>query len=159
MDAAFTWAGARGTVAGGGDFWMQGAGFQLDDCFWRGVGVVADIAGTHTANIHSTGVGLNLITATLGPRWTWSHRKVSIYGQGLVGQAFGFDGLFPSPHGANSSDNSLAAEGGGGMNIAVSPRIAVRAFEADWLRTQLPNSASNKQNDLRVSAGLILRFK
>ncbi len=159
LEAAFTWDGVRASAAGGNGFWMQGAGFQLHDRFWRGLGVVADITGTHIVNINSSGVGLDLLTATFGPRYTWSRRKVSLYGQGLVGEAFSFNTLVPSPHGADSSDNSLAALAGGGVNVAVSPRVAVRLVEADWLLTQMPNSAGNTQNDLRLSAGVVFRFR
>lgn len=158
-EVAFTWDGMHSDITGGGSFWMQGAGLQLHERIWRGVGAVADGAGTHSGTIGSTGVGLDLLTVTFGPRYTWSHRKLSLYGQGLVGQAFGFDSLFPSPRGANSSDNSLAVLAGSGMNVAVSPRVAVRLIEADWLRTQLPNSAGNTQNDLRLSAGVVFRFR
>jgi outer membrane immunogenic protein len=156
---ALTWDGMRSNIAGGGSFWMQGAGLQLHERIWRGLGAVADIAGTHTGNIGSTGVGLDLLTVTFGPRYTWSRGKVSLYGQGLVGQAFGFHSLFPSPRGVNTSDNSLAALAGGGVDVSVSPRLAVRLLEADWLRTQLPNSYNNTQNDLRLSAGVVFRFR
>lgn len=158
-DLAFTWDGTHSDIAGGGSFWMQGAGLQVHERFWRGLGVVADIAGTHAGNIGSTGVGLDLLTVTFGPRYTWPRGKLSLYGQGLVGQAFGFHSLFPSPRGVNSSDDSLATLAGGGVNVAVSPRVAVRLLEADWLRTQLPNSSSNTQNDLRLSAGVVFRFR
>ncbi len=159
LDAAFTWNSMRGPIAGGGSFWMQGAGFQLHEQFWRGLGVVADIAGTHTANIGSTDVGLDLLTVTFGPRCTWSRHRFSIYGQGLVGQAFGFHSLFPAPNGATTSDNSLAALAGGGMNIRVTPRIAVRLLEAGWLHTQLPNTASNVQNNFTLATGIVLRLR
>ena len=39
------------------------------------------------------------------------------------------------------------------------PLNALRAFEADWLRTQMPNATTNVQNNLRLGAGLIYRFK
>jgi len=38
--------------------------------FWRGLGVVADVNGHHTANMHVSRVGLDLVTATFGPRYT-----------------------------------------------------------------------------------------
>jgi hypothetical protein len=31
--------------------------------------------------------------------------------------------------------------------------------EADWLRTQMPNSSDNVQNNLRLGAGLVWHFK
>ena len=46
----------------------------------------------------------------------------------------------------------------GGMNVPLSGHLAVRAFEADWLRTQLPNATTNVQNNLRLGAGLVFRF-
>lgn len=159
LDVALTWDGMHSNTVGSGSFWMQGAGFQFQDRFWRGLGVVADIAGTEAGNIHSTGAGLNLLTVTFGPRWTWSHRRLSIYGQGLVGQAFGFDGIFPAPRGVNTSDNSLAANAGGGINLALRRHLALRLLEAGWVHTQLPNAAGNTQNDLRLSAGIVLSFR
>lgn len=159
FDAAFTWDGAHSNIAGGGSFWTQGAGFQLHVPFHCGLGVVADIAGSQTSDIGSTHVGLDMITVTFGPRYTWSRRRVSLYGQGLLGQAFGFNGLFPAPRGANSSDDSLAALAGGGVNLTLRPHLALRLMEADWLHTQFPNSAGNTQNDLRLSAGIVLRFR
>jgi hypothetical protein len=75
-----------------------------------------------------------------------------------VGQANGFNSVFPTANGATSSANGLALKVGGGINYTLSGRFAVRAFEANWLRTQLPNGTSNVQNNLYLGAGLILRF-
>jgi hypothetical protein len=47
---------------------------------------------------------------------------------------------------------------GGGVNVALRHRLALRAFEADWLRTQLPDGTTNVQNNLRLGAGLVFRF-
>jgi len=46
----------------------------------------------------------------------------------------------------------------GGMNVPLSGHLAVRAFEADWLRTQLPNGSTGMQNSLHVGAGFIFKF-
>jgi hypothetical protein len=106
-------------------------------------------------------VKLDLVTATFGPRYTWSpaHRKYALFGQALVGGAFGFNSVFPAAPGAAASQNSLAVNLGGGINVALSPHPALRAFEADWLRTQLPNSTNNAQNSLRAGAGIVFRFR
>jgi len=34
----------------------------------------------------------------------------------------------------------------------------LRAFEVNWLRTQLPNSTNNAQNDVHFGAGIVFRF-
>lgn len=142
-------------------FWMQGGSVEIAGEFYRGLSVVADVSGMHTGNINSSGVGLNLVTATFGPRYTWSSAKsrYELFGQGLVGEANGFNGLFPNASGAMDSADSMAVEAGGGMNVALSPHLAVRAFEVNWLRTQLPNSTTNVQNNVRFGAGMVFRFR
>lgn len=160
FDVAFTFNAASANQVGGSRFWMTGAGMQVHDRFYGGWGAVADIAGLHTSNINSSGVGLDLITATFGPRYTWipAHQRFSLYGQGLVGEVFAFHTVIPMQPFAINSDSGLAVLAGGGMNLRATPHIAVRVFEADWLRTQLPNTTTNAQNNLRVDAGVVFRF-
>jgi hypothetical protein len=140
---------------------MEGGSLQIHGQFWRGLGVVADVAGLHSGNASGTGVGLDLVTATFGPRYTWSpaHRTYSLFGQVLTGEANGLNSVFPTSSGAADSATSLALYVGGGANLRLTRRIAVRAFEADWLRTQMPNASTNVQNNLRLGSGLIFRFK
>jgi len=123
--------------------------------------VVADIAGAHASNVQSSGVGLDLVTATFGPRYTWSpaHRKFEIFGQGLAGQAWGFNSVFPNRTGATTNSSGLAVKAGGGINLRMKPHYALRLFEADYLRTQLPNSTNNAQNNLQLGAGVMFRFR
>jgi len=160
FDVAFTFNARHSNTAGGNGFWMQGSSAQVHIPLWRGFGAVADIAGLHTGNINSTGLGLDMVTATFGPRYTWSppHSRVSLFGQGLAGEAFGFHGIFPGVHGTRSSASSLAVQVGGGMDFALSRRIAVRAFEGSWVRTQLPNATTNVQNNFRIGAGIVFKF-
>lgn len=148
-------------VNNGNTFWMQGGSVQAHGQFWHGLGAVADVAAVHTASMNSAGVGLDLVTATFGPRYTWSpkHRRLSFFGQVLAGEANGLNSVFPAPNRAESSASSLAVQAGGGMNLPLSRHIFVRAFEADWLRTQLPNTTTNVQNNLRLGTGLVFRFK
>jgi hypothetical protein len=44
---------------------------------------------------------------------------------------------------------------GGGMDLDLSPRFAVRVFQVDYLHTTLFN---DKQNNLRFSTGLVYRW-
>jgi hypothetical protein len=161
LEVAFTYNATLSDLITSKDFWMQGGGVEVHGRFYGGIGVVADVAGMHAANIDSSGVDLNLVTATFGPRYTWSptHRRYALFGQALVGEAFGFNSVFPSVTGANTTSYSLAVNSGGGLNIALSPHIALRAFEANWLRTQLPNSTNNAQNNVSLGTGIVFRFR
>jgi hypothetical protein len=161
LEIAFTYQGMHSDVVNGSGFWLQGGGAQIHGQFHGGWGAVADIAGAHIANINSSGVGLDLVTATFGPRYTWkpARARYSLYGQGLLGQAWGMNSVFPGPNGANTVANSMAVKAGGGMNLDLKRHLALRLPEVDYLRTQLPNSTTNVQNYLTIAAGIVLRFR
>jgi Outer membrane protein beta-barrel domain len=161
FEVAMTYNPVHSNTAGNNSFWMQGGSVQVEGRFWRGLGVVADIAGTHAGNINSSGVGLDMVTSMFGPRYTWipAHHKLAVFGEGLVGVANGFNSVFPFASGASTSANGLAVLVGGGANVEISRHFAIRAIEADWLHTQLPNGTSGVQDNLRLGAGVVLRFK
>jgi hypothetical protein len=159
LEFAFTYQGTMSDAVSGSHFWMQGGAAQIHGRFYGGLGVVADVAGAHIANINSSGVGLDMVTATFGPRYTWRHARFSVYGQGLLGEAIAFNSVFPNPAGAMTAANSLAVKAGGGVNVNLAPHFALRLVEADYLRTQLPNSTTNAQNNLTLGAGVVLRFR
>ena len=142
-------------------FTMQGGSVQLHGEFRRGLGLVGEVGVLHSGNMHSSGVGLDLVTATFGPRYTWrpAQGRYAIYGQFLAGGANGLHSIFPSALGANSSAGSVAWLTGGGMNVSLGRRLALRAFEADWLRTQMPNAGTNVENNLRFGAGIVFKVK
>lgn len=142
-------------------FWMQGGSVQVEGRFYGGWGAVADISGMHIANVNSTGVGLDLVTATFGPRYTWApaHARYELFGEGLAGIANGFNSVFPDLSGAHTTASGLAVKAGSGLNLNVKPRLALRVLEADYLRTQLPNSTNNGQNSFQLGTGLVLRFR
>jgi len=159
--AAITYDATRSNFTSGNSFWMEGGSIQLTGDIAHHFAITADVAGMHSDNMHSSGVPLDMVTATFGPRFTWSllHARTSVFVQALAGEAFGFHSVFPGAVRAGDSADSLAVKAGGGVNLALSPHIGLRAFEADWVRTELPNSTTNVQNNLRLGAGIILRFR
>jgi hypothetical protein len=48
---------------------------------------------------------------------------------------------------------------GGGFDVRIARHVAIRPIEADYLLTRLPNGVNGAQNNLRLSAGLVLRIK
>ena len=159
LDLAVTFVGQRSLKANSGEnFWSQGGAIELGIDAWRGWGIAADVTGTTTNSIGSSGVPLSLVSATFGPRYRWhAGHHVSVYGQGLLGEANGFRSVFPSTSGADTSTNSLAVQVGGGLDLKLSRHIAMRVLDAGWLRTQLPNGTNGQQNSLRLGAGLVIR--
>jgi peptidoglycan-associated lipoprotein len=164
LDVGIVYNSSLANGGGGNEFWLQGGSVQIHGQFWRGLGVVADVAGLHAGNTNGSSgstVGLDLVTATFGPRYTWTsaHRPYAIFGEVLAGEANGLNSVFPSTAGARDSATSLGLQVGGGVNVHLRGRLSVRAFEADWLRTQMPNATTNVQNNLRLGAGLIFRLR
>ena len=159
-DVAATFDVMRSNVTSSPNFLMEGGSLQVHQQLYGRIGVVGDLAYIHTTNEVSSGVGLDLVTATIGPRYTCpiANQRIFVFGQALVGDAFGFNSVFPKPSGAVSSTNSLATQVGGGISFALSPLLAVRAIQADWVHTLFPNATTSVQNNLRVGAGIVFRF-
>src|ERR1700758_5382223 len=142
VEVAIAYDSLLSNVVRSNRFWMQGGSIQVAGEFWHGLGVEADISGLHTQNANNTGVGLDMVTTTFGPRYRWSpaHHRYSIFGHALVGEANGFHSVFPDVSSATDSADSLAVQIGGGLDFEIKRHFSLRPCEADWLRTQLPNA-------------------
>lgn len=165
VDLAVTYTVQHSNLVSNPTFWQQGGSVELSSQTYRGFGIAANIAGTNVGDAANSGTGLTMVTATFGPRYTWYRptgtgrkRSLAIFGQGLIGEAHGFNSYFPTAAGSLTDYNSFALQVGGGVDIGLSRHFAVRAFQADWLRTQFPNSTTNIQNTFRVATGIVLRF-
>jgi outer membrane protein OmpA-like peptidoglycan-associated protein len=160
-DLAVTFAVEHSQVVPGqSKFWFKGGGADAAVTFWKGLGLAAAITGDHASNV-SPGVDANKLSYLGGPRYTWTawkgtadQRRLQVFGQGLFGEAHGFDGLYPATGGATFSANSFAVQAGGGLNLYLTRNWGVRLLEADYVRTTLPNASANAQNDMRLAFGL-----
>lgn len=146
-------------------FWHGGGSIELSTQLYHGLGLTANVTGTQTNNAADSSIGLLLVTATFGPRYTYyrplgSERKhsLAIFGQALGGQAWGFDSYFPTSSGGQTDYISVAMQLGGGVDIALTRHLGIRAVQADWVRTQFPNGTTDVQNTLRLGAGVVFRF-
>jgi peptidoglycan-associated lipoprotein len=165
VDAAVTYTEQYSNLVSTPTFWHSGGSVELSAQLRHGFGLAGNVAGTQTNNAAGSRIGLSLVTAAFGPRYTYFKplgsertRSLAIFGQGLLGQAWGFNSYFPTASGGITSDNSLALQVGGGVDLGLSRHFGVRVFQADWVRTQLPNGTTNVQNTLRLGAGLLFRL-
>jgi outer membrane immunogenic protein len=118
------------------------------------------INGEHTGNIPNFDVGLSLLTGLGGIRMRIPNQtRFQPYGQGLFGGVHGFDSYFPAPVGKlpTSYDTSFALAVGGGLDISVSRHIWIRAIQADYHYSELRNLQGNRQNQVRLGAGIVFR--
>jgi len=155
---------SNGPTGSCGCFTLQGV---AADASWKLLqlprGVALDLAGDFgledTSKIHDSGYGLTLATYTAGPRITFKAPSSRPFVQALFGLAHGFDSEFPSGgNNLKTSANSFALDLSAGLDYPVNPHLSLRVVQVDYLRTALPNNSNNWQNNLRIGAGITLRF-
>lgn len=143
-----------------GCFLLNGGSSEELFYVWKNVAAVAQVAGNRANNIPQSQQGLSLVTYMTGPRYSFrTSRRLTTYGQFLVGGVHGFDTYFPvnnpQPTGAA---NSFAFAPGGGLEIGIRDWLSIRAVEAEFLVTHLPNNVNEHQHNLRISSGVVFRF-
>ena len=109
----------------------------------RGFGVAAELSGQY-------GSKLNLRDLAVGPQFLYARGKSLFFGHILVGDARSFVRV-----GNGEGDTSRVVALGGGMDLDISPRFALRIFQVDYLHTTL---FQDKQNNLRFSTGLVYQW-
>jgi outer membrane immunogenic protein len=148
-------------VGGCGCFWMPGGTGELAIPVWRNFSAVAEAGGQHTTgNIPGFNVGLGLISGMGGLRLRVpNHTKFQPFGQALFGGVHGFDSYFPAPVGKQptSYGTSFAMSIGGGLDVAVSRHIWIRALKADYFYSELRGVQGDRQNKFRLGAGIVFR--
>ncbi|MBB6147432.1 hypothetical protein HNQ77_005428 [Silvibacterium bohemicum] len=170
IDLAITYVAERAKIVNTdcGCFWLQGGSGNFAFNFFHGLGVAGDLSGDHSADIAS-GVALDKVMFAAGPRYTFSpgswskhhlgaSRELSFFGEALFGGVHGFNGVFPSSSGVQGAASSFAMQFGGGVNLRMTHTFGIRAIEADYVRSTLPNSGNDTQNDLRLGAGAYFHF-
>ena len=123
--------------------------------------LVGDVTIAHAGAAAGAGDSLTLSTFTAGGRYLprLGHSPLQPFGQALVGLAHSSGTLVQTPNpGASNAGAAFAANLGGGLDLRASPRFSVRLIEADYLVTTFDNGTNNHQNNLRVSAGVVMHF-
>jgi hypothetical protein len=141
-------------------FWMPGGTGEITYPVWRNFSAIGEVAGHRTGNVPNFNVGLSLVSGMGGLRLRIpTHTRFQPFAQVMFGGVHGFDSYFPAPVGQlpTSSDTSYAMAAGGGLDIAVSRHVWIRALKADYNYSALRNLQGDHQNQLRIGAGIVLR--
>jgi opacity protein-like surface antigen len=161
VDAGIDYNYVRSNMPAGdcGCFALNGGSGWVAFNFSRSIGVVGEIASQHASNVSSTGADLTLTSYLAGPRYAWAaSRHFAPFAQALVGGAHASGALAPGSSGLPGSGNAFAMTAGGGLDIRLSRRIALRALEADYYLTRFDNGVNDHQNNFRIAIGVIIRF-
>lgn len=144
------------SAAGGGPaetFNGNGGGVQLAYNANNWLGVVGEMAGYGaTATTNGALVG-GAFTYLAGPRVNFRHGKVTPFVQTLLGGIWSTGGI-----GSSASENSFAMTTGGGIDFKVSKHVSVRPIQAEYFMTKLPDNLNNRQDNLRIGAGIVVRL-
>ena len=109
----------------------------------------------------------NLFTYMFGPEVKFRMGKLQPFGEVLVGGAHSnlyanacskISGLCGSK---SPSNNAFAFEVGGGVDFAVTEKIAIRIVDADYVLTRFGNNftgGNNSQSNFRFQTGVQIRF-
>lgn len=108
------------------------------------LGAFADFSGNYGK---SFGLAFNAYNFLAGPELAYRRRGQTLFARGLLGVA--------RNNISGSTDTGFEYGGGGGLDINLRPHLAVRAFQADYLKAR---TFGVYQANIRVSTGLVWRW-
>jgi opacity protein-like surface antigen len=80
--------------------------------------------------------------------------KFTPFVQALFGGLRTTDGIAQS----TGTENNFAMTAGGGIDFEVSRHVSVRPIQAEYFMTKIPDGLNNRQDNLRIGAGVVLRL-
>ena len=92
------------------------------------------------------------VSYLFGPRVNLRQGRVTPFAQALFGGFWVADGV------TLGSASAFGTTMGGGIDIRVSKHIALRPAQAEYFLTKLPDGNTNRQNNFRYGAGVMLRL-
>jgi hypothetical protein len=122
-----------------GSGWNASAAWNLNERW----GIKGDFSGYYCCS----GNGEKEHNFLFGPQFNIRREKANFFVHGLVGVSHG--------NAPGFSDTVLAWAGGGGVDIRLGERFAVRVAQVDYFGTHYANAL---QHHFRYSAGLVFRF-
>jgi outer membrane protein OmpA-like peptidoglycan-associated protein/opacity protein-like surface antigen len=145
--------------------------YNLND--W--LGLVADFAGFRVTRFGPAGTptgGIvpasgNVFSYLAGPRFSYrKFNRITPFAQVLFGGAHASQVTLSDCAAVCtplSSENAFAMTAGGGLDLKVSRRLAIRVVQAEYLLTRFADDSANTgerivQNNVRLSTGIVFRF-
>ncbi len=132
----------------------NGGGGQLEYNANRWLGVVGDLGGFYATSSGNGSFAGGVFTYLFGPRVNFRRGKVTPFAQVLFGGVRTTDGIAQS----TGTENNFAMTAGGGIDFKVSRHVSVRPIQAEYFMTKIHDGLNNRQNNLRVGAGIAVRL-
>jgi outer membrane immunogenic protein len=153
---AYNYVRTNAPPGGCGCFSMNGGSVAGAYNFKKGLSLVGDLGVVHNGNVDSTNLDLTLVSYLFGPRYSLrrENRRLVPFGQVLLGGVHDSGRL--SALSSGKSANAFAMTAGGGLDVVLSPHLAIRVFQAEYFLTLLPNNVNDRQNNFRLSIGVVI---
>jgi outer membrane immunogenic protein len=136
-----------------GCFWMIGGGTGVVANFTPRVSGVIDLVRAQASNINGTNEQLTIFSYQVGPRFSLRrHSRWVSYGQLLAGGTYFNHPLY------GEARNVFSSTLGGGVTARLNNHIGLTVGEADWMLSTANNNDNSRQNNLRLTSGIIFRF-
>lgn len=149
---AFSLNGGSGSVA-----------YNVNNWF----GLVGDLGAYHQGNVGANGFSLTVVSYMFGPRisWRWhnpDHPPITPFAQVLLGGGHASGTLYTQSLGPGlaplGTSNGFALTTGGGVDWRLYHQVAIRIFQAEYFHTQFLNGSNDRQNNFRLSSGIVFSF-
>jgi opacity protein-like surface antigen len=120
---------------------------------------VGEFSFDHAGSIpRAPGVTVNTVSYLFGPKVYATSGKIAPFGQVLFGGVH----ASCSSCGGNPSANAFGMALGGGLDWGVSPHLAVRLGQLDYVMTRFSTASgyggASNQNSFRYSVGVVFKF-
>ena len=161
LDAGVTYTFVRTNLLPGCNCFITNGGsgevqFGLSSHF----DLLGDVTVTHRGGVISNQYDLTQTIFAAGIRYfpETGRSRVRPFGDLLFGGAHAGGSLSPSSTGHGGS-TTFAFQTGGGVQYPIGRRWTLVPLQADYILTTFGNGADNRQNDLRLSVGILLHLR
>jgi hypothetical protein len=139
-------------------FSMNGGELELGVGLSHHFDAIGEAGATHRGGLTPDGYSLTQITYAFGLRYFPSPRaRLRLFGESLFGGAHALGSLAPG-NAIGGSSNAIAFLTGGGAALRLNRSFELQPARIDYELTTFDNGQANRQNDIRLSAGVLYRF-
>jgi peptidoglycan-associated lipoprotein len=158
MGASYTYL--RTNILPGCDcFSMNGGDLQITFGLRPGFQLVGEAGVAHRGGLTPDGYAITQVDYTLGLRYfPFTRARVQPFAETLFGGAYALGSLAPGNNSIGGSSNAVAFVAGGGVAFRLNKHLVLQPARIDYEFTNFHNGQANRQNDLRLSTGVLYRF-
>lgn len=119
------------------------------------LGIVADFSGHYGSELGLVRVNQNAHSFLFGPRLSFRGKRLTPFVYGLFGATRFAESAVINGQRLSAVSNGFSLALGGGLDVKVNDRIAIRAFQLDYFRPIVNDEPNNRG---RLAFGVVLRL-